>query len=292
MTIELDHTEQAIIAIVKGGLGNQLFIYAAARALALRTGRNLYLDSKRGYTHDTFGRSYRLDNFPISAKPMPEPWRVAVTLKHPRHKLVRALNKLLPRDQRSYLAERHHLDATQLTSLSPCRDRITLLGYWQSEGYFADYAQTIRMELTLSPPLDIENRDLGDMMAETESVFLHIRRVRYSPLLDSSYYQRAINSLIDALDRPVFHVFGDDSAWARSCLDFHNAEVAFVAHNRDNELADLWLMGQCRHAITANSSFSWWGAWLGGPPGRDRLIFAPHEPGIAIRYPQSWYLIE
>ena len=158
----------AVIAIVKGGLGNQLFIYAAARALALRTGRVLYLDSTRGYTQDDYGRSYRLNRFPITAEPMPEGWRIAPTLKHPRHKIIRALNKLLPRDQRSYFAERHHTPPTQLTALQPRRERITLLGYWQNEAYFADHAATIRAELAIPAPTDDQNRVLGEKLAARE----------------------------------------------------------------------------------------------------------------------------
>ena len=89
---------KAVITIIKGGLGNQLFIYAAARALALRTGRTLYLDTRRGYSGDSYERSYRLNQFPIVAESMPEQWRIAPHLKHPRHKLIRAVSKLLPRN--------------------------------------------------------------------------------------------------------------------------------------------------------------------------------------------------
>ena len=102
---------------MKGGLGNQLFIYAAARALALRTGRRLYLDIWRGYTADTYGRSYRLDRFPIQAQVMPEAWRVATMLRHLRHKLIRVQNKLLQRNHRGYLSELNYLGTKQLTSL-------------------------------------------------------------------------------------------------------------------------------------------------------------------------------
>ena len=285
-----DATKPVVIAIVKGGLGNQLFIYAAARALALRTGRELYLDTKRGYLADSYGRSYRLDRFPIQAKVMPEEWRVAPTLKHPRHKLIRALNKLLPRDRRGYLAERHNLDASQLTALQPVRERVTLLGYWQAEDYFREQTDVIRRELAPPEPLDARNRELGREMAACESVFLHVRRVRYSPTLDAAYYQTAIDAVRRERGKVHFYLFGDDLAWLRANLNFFDSEVRDVDLNPSDELADLWLMTQCRHAIVANSSFSWWGAWL-GVSDVGRLVFVPTEPGWPVKPASGWHML-
>ena len=277
-----------IIAIVKGGLGNQLFIYAAARALALRTGRQLYLDASRGYTADTYGRSYRLDRFPIQAQVMPEAWRIAPHLKHPRHKLVRAMNKLLPRDMRGYYAERTNGAAAQLTQLHPVRNRITLLGYWQDEDYFADQAPAIRKELAPPVPGDARNQELGRRLAGTASVFVHFRRVRYSHLLGRDYYQQAIDRVRGGLGAVNFVLFGDDLAWPRANLDFGDSPVESVEHNGADELADLWLMTCCRHAIIANSSFSWWGAWLGGSVSAERLILAPSENGVQLVAASGW----
>lgn len=277
----------AVIAIVKGGLGNQLFIYAAARTLALRTGRTLYLDSTRGYTKDDYGRSYRLNRFPIKAEPMPEEWRIARTLKHPRHKIIRALNKLLPRDQRTYFGEQRNTSPIQLTALNPQRDHITLLGYWQNEAYFADHAAPIRAELAPPIPADEQNRALGERLAACESVFLHFRRVRYWNLLGRDYYQTAIDAACAKLSTPRFVLFGDDLNWPQQNLDFHNANVALITHNSGDELADLWLMSRCRHAVVANSSFSWWGAWLGDTTA-GRTVFAPAQVGHPITMPDRW----
>jgi hypothetical protein len=278
---------RAVIAIPKGGLGNQLFIYAAARALALRTGRTLYLDATRGYTKDDYGRSYRLNRFPIQAEPMPEAWRIAPTLKHPRHKIIRTLNKFLPRAQRTYFGEQRHTPPTQLTTLQPRRDRITLLGYWQNEAYFADHAATIRRELTPPAPTDDKNRALGEKFAASESVFLHFRRVQYWNLLGRDYYQAAIDAARAKLSNPHFVLFGDDLNWPQQHLDFRGASVELIAHNSGDELADLWLMSRCRHAVVANSSFSWWGAWLGDTKA-DRLVFAPTQVGHPIAMSDRW----
>lgn len=277
----------SVIAIVKGGVGNQLFIYAAARALALRTGRTLHLDTTRGYTNDDYGRSYRLNRFPIQVEPMCEGWRIAAHLKHPRHKIVRALNKLLPRNHRTYFAERHQQPPDQLTALQPHRERITLLGYWQNEAYFADAAPRLRTELAVPKPADERSAALGDKFAASESVFIHFRRVRYWNLLGKDYYQGAIDRICSEFARPQFVLFGDDLSWPQQSLDFHGTSTEFVTHNTGDELADLWLMSRCKHAIVANSSFSWWGAWLGDHQPA-RRVFAPAQVGWDVVMPERW----
>lgn len=282
---------EAVIAIVKGGLGNQLFIYAAARACALRCGRDLFLDTRRGYTHDDYGRSYRLGRFAIAARPMPEDWRVAPTLKHPRHKIIRAWNKLLPRDWRSYLAHRRDLPPTQLTDLKPRPGRITLNGYWSDEAYFSDAAATIREELAPPPPAEGRNLELGERFAAAETVFVHARRVRYPTLLPAGYYRDALAAIRKRVAEPRFAVFSDDPDWTRRELDFGGSPVDWVEHNAADELADLWLMTRCRHAIIANSTFSWWGAWLAGAAGPDRVVVSPDHPSWLLRPAAGWHCL-
>ncbi|CAI8271896.1 MAG: O-antigen biosynthesis glycosyltransferase WbnK [Gammaproteobacteria bacterium] len=277
----------AVITIIKGGLGNQLFIYATARALALRLNRPLYLDTVRGYTADGFGRSYRLDGLSIQAQQMPESWRVAPHLKHPRHKIIRALSKLLPRNRRSYLAERHNMDASQLTALSPEKARITLLGYWQDEGYFREYAEILRGELRPHSPQESSLQERGQRYREEDRVFIHFRRIDYKHLLGLDYYQRAIDEISKRLPDAQFVLFGDSIEEPSKGLDFRGHRVEVGADENGNELVDLWLMSQCRHAIIANSSFSWWGAWL-SQFTESRLVYAPERMGWPLQVAADW----
>lgn len=281
----------AVIAIIKGGLGNQLFIYSAARAFALRTGRDLYIDNKRGFTHDGYGRSYRLDRFPTVAKAMPEEWRVAPTLKHLRHKAIRAWNKMLPRDWRTYLAQRWDLPPTQLTSRDPRRERVTLNGYWPDEAFFEDHSERIRAEVSPPAPTDETNLSLGVALSGENTVFVHARRVRYPTLLPVGYYREALAGIRRRVANPLFVVFSDDPAWVRENIDFGDDPVRWVEHNAQDEMADLWLMSRCRHAIIANSSFSWWGAWLGGDPTDGRVIYTPDHPDWIISPAKGWLRI-
>jgi hypothetical protein len=278
-----------LIAILKGGLGNQLFIYAAARALALRTGRELVLDHRSGYQHDNYGRSYRLDRFRVPASlidPAELPWR---DLRDRRHKWRRHWNKLLPATWRDYVAERRRGDPRQLLQFASRRAQVYLNGYWQREEYFADQRELIRRELTPPPPTLPAVTALGAALAETDSVFLHVRRVRYQPLLPVTYYQAAIGAICEQVKTPTFYLFGDALEWAQRELDFHGHPTQPVTLAGDDELADLWLMTQCRHAIIANSSFSWWGAWLRQSPAHG-LVVAPQHTGLPLVPALDWLL--
>lgn len=280
-----------VIAAIKGGLGNQMFCYAAARALALRTNRELLLDTRTGFQRDGYGRAYRLDRFPITAREAPPDLCLGGDFRSPRHRFARAVARFLPPNRRAYLAENRDAGPEQLTSLKPTRPRIYLNGYWQNDACFADHAQTIRRELAPPPPTDPENRSLAARIAaESAPVFLHVRRVRYSPRLDAAYYRSAIARLRSALGTPRFFLFGDDPDWARDQLDLAPEEREVVTHNADNELADLFLMSRCRHAIAANSSFSWWGAWLIGKSPDSQILF-PATPGWPIVPAAGWQMV-
>lgn len=285
-------TDRVLIAIVKGGLGNQLFIYATARALALKTGRILYLDAVRGYVADDFGRSYRLNRFGIDAALMPESWRVAPNLRHPRAKLIRALNKFLPKKWRFYVAERSDTRPGELLKHGCKAKRVTLLGYWQDEAYFTDCASRLREELCPPMPDSSAVRARGERFRGIESVFLHVRRHRYSPLLDVGYYQKAVDKACAELLSPVFVIFGDDIEWVVNNVDFRGASYEPQDYDSGDELTDLWLMTRCRHAIIANSSFSWWAAWLGGAAGSERRVWAPSRSGLPLKRAEGWEPVE
>ena len=280
--------KRSVITVVKGGLGNQMFCYAAARALALRTERELLLDTRTGFRRDGYGRAYRLDRFPITAREAPPELCLGGDFRSPRHKLARAIARIFPPNHRRYIAEKRDAGPEQLLGLSPAPRRIYLNGYWQNEAYFADHAAAIRRELTPPEPADPENQALAARIAaESAPVFLHVRRVRYSPRLDAGYYRAAIERLRAKLPaRPRFFLFGDDLDWAQSSLGLAAEECEAVSHNTDDEIADLFLMSRCRHGIAANSSFSWWAAWLVESP--EPLVIFPANPGWPMAPAKHW----
>ena len=278
-----------IIARIMGGLGNQLFIYAAARALALRTGRGLKLDIINGYSEDAFNRTYLLDHFPIQAVHA-NPSEVAPYLLHSRSlRHNRKLNRYLPRAWRNYYEERSLYDP-HLITLNPKRSHVYLEGYWQQEAYFAAAAHPIRTELAPSIDLAPSIRALANHIDQTSSVCVHVRRRDYAHVLDATYYTRALGHMIKVVPKPVFFVFSDDPQWAKTHI-LSEAEVIHVEdeHPPFEPLIAFQLMHRCRHHIIANSTFSWWAAWLRGRDGQK--VVAPVSWGYRATPAAGWTLI-
>ncbi len=267
-----------IVTRITHGLGNQLFQYAAGRALAHRLGTDLALDP-RMYLADKI-RRFGLDPFAIDVKPVdPQSLPPSVHDRKMSHYLWRYLKwgRFKPAVERS-------LDYDPAFRDLP--DNVYLKGYWQSERYFADIPDIIRRDLALKSPPSAQNARLIDDIRHRPSISLHIRRGDYVPnfpgmtvnntlLLD--YYAKGAEHLATelAID-PVFYVFSDDTDWARQNLRLP-FETVFVVHN-DNDTApheDLRLMSSCAHHIIANSTFSWWGAWLN--PSPVKRVIAPAQ---------------
>lgn len=275
----------SVVAIIKGGLGNQLFAYAAARAFALRRRRELFIDDTSGFIRDGYGRSFRLDRFPVAATPAPANKRLGDP-GSAKHKLVRSLNKLIPPGSRSYLGEKPSKSTAQLLGFHSARATIYLNGYWQNEDYFLDNADKIREEL--EPPAFEKgpDRTLEAELASSPSIFVHIRRRNYFPRLTAPYYQSGIHAAASSSPGCRFEVFGDDLDWARENLDFTGHAVRYHEDDPENELRDFRLMAACRDAIVANSSFSWWAAWLRTSP--DKKVWTPAAPGWPVKPAAHW----
>lgn len=275
----------SVIAIVKGGLGNQLFAYAAARALAIRRKRELLIDDTSGFANDRYGRRFRLNQFPLAASLAPKRLRLGSS-KSFKHKFVRGLNKVLPFSTRFYLSEKPKQDLDQLLGFRPSQRNLYLNGYWQNEAYFVDYADRIRSELEPPALEDAADIALEQEIASSPSICLHIRRQAYSPRLTASYYNNCLQAATGSIRDCRIEVFGDDLDWAKEQIDFGDHPVRFHPGDPDNELRDFRLMAACRHAIVANSSFSWWAAWLRSLP--DKRVWTPANPGWPLVPASDW----
>jgi hypothetical protein len=163
---------------------------------------------------------------------------------------------------------------------------VYLQGYFQSERYFLEVQDVIRSEFTIRYEQDPQSQEIAVQIAETQSVSLHVRRGDYVSdatirqihhVCDLDYYQRCARLMAEQVTDPHFFVFTDDPDWVLEnlCLDWPTTVVNHNGVERDYE--DLRLMSACQHNIIANSSFSWWGAWLNAHPGK--IVLAP----------QRWY---
>jgi hypothetical protein len=179
-------------------------------------------------------------------------------------------------------------------------DDVYLDGYWQSHRYFDDVDGLIRSELTLAPPMSESDQEVTRLIDATASVAVHVRRGDYVTHHAASkmhgscspeYYERAFAYVLKHVAAPHFFVFSDDPSWVYSNMKFPG-QFTVVAHNGpEDAVQDLRLLAHCKHQITANSSFSWWGAWLN--PSREKIVVTPKQwfanlPREASAIPASW----
>lgn len=262
---------------ISGGLGNQMFQYAAARSLALKLGESLTLDLS--FYDRARHRGYGLDAFPLA--PHAETGRShAGRMARVGHALGRTMTRLLGQSTPEYREPHFHHDPGFEQLHAP----IHLVGHFQSERYFRHCAPTIRDELAPPAASDALSRQIGAAMLLGESCALHVRRGDYvsNPknralfaACEPAYYAAALARL--PAGRTVY-VFSDDMPWARAHLP-QNGALVFVDDGQPRSgLADLWLMSRARHHVIANSSLSWWGAWLAGP-----------DKGITVA-PARWFV--
>jgi Glycosyl transferase family 11 len=289
-----------IIVRLTGGLGNQMFQYALGRRLADADAGNLWLDlgafrsaGLRGETLRRFG----LDAFAIKGQRLSGS-RAALLLPFPR-RLPRRL-AFLPRWPGRVRVVR---EASKLfdPGVLAKRGELYLDGYWQTEKYFADIADIIRDDFALREPMTGQRAALVREIEGASSVSVHVRRGDYVTNASAAafhgtcspdWYAAALERIAAAVERPRFYVFSDDPAWVRANLP-RGYDLRFVDPQPDGrDCQDMHVMARCRHHIIANSSFSWWGAWLN--PSAAKRVIAPArwfaaDPAPTDHVPATWW---
>jgi hypothetical protein len=247
-----------IIVRILGGLGNQMFQYAYAKTLENR-GLKVKLDLSSFKKYKLHG-GYQLDKYHIdiqSAK--------STTL------LFHKINPF------KTVKEKSLLFAETLLSL---KGNKYVKGYFQTEKYFEEIRNTLLTEFVINQKLSFQSDCMAQLINDSEnSCSLHIRRGDYISdkkansvhgTCDLGYYKKAIDCINDAYLDVRFFIFSDDISWTKENLSIENAQYVDV-NSIPHE--DLYLMSLCTHNITANSSFSWWGAWLN--KNKNKTVIAP-----------------
>jgi hypothetical protein len=270
-----------VIVRIVGGIGNQLFCYAAARSLSLKNNSELVIDDVSGFMYDyKYQRTYQLDKFHIHGR---RATSVENLTLFPRlHRLlVKAISKYFSTfSNLIYVTQKVWDCDPSLLNAKQDKD-IYLDGYWQSEDYFKDFKNVIKQDLTINPPSDIDNINMAKKIKSVNAVAIHVRffglpgETEMNTNVPINYYSRAVEKMEKLVPNAHYFIFSDQPIEARKRILFQHNRVTFVAHNQGDESAhlDLWLMTLCSHFIIANSTFSWWGAWLGG--GEYKNIIAP-----------------
>lgn len=293
-----------ILAHLYGGLGNQMFQYAAAKSTAERLGVELKLDishlkkhgtgsnfTTRDFELDVFNINERVATFKEVRKYVPNMYQTSKVY----HQFFRAKRLVT---SRHLFIERQWQRHKYIPRFEKIKDNSYLYGYFQTEKYFETIAPLLCKNFTLKSTIEIgtENTKLIQDLSNENSVSVHIRRGDYSnsifTLLDiENYYAPAVQKIFELVENPKFYIFSNDLEWAKMHIPRLNCEFSFVDLNFGNRsFMDLVLMSYCKHNVIANSSFSWWGAWLNNNP--DKRVIAPlswyKEKGTADLIPESW----
>lgn len=279
-----------------GGLGNQMFQFATARALALSRNEKLLLDQHLFADYEL--HSYGLNHFNIDSVFLEKEKTIFEPLSFTR----KAKAILLQKNIYHLYTEKDLTYNEKLFEFS--HKNIFLKGYFQSEKYFIQFENQLRKDFEIKSPLKKETTNLLKIIEAENSVSLHIRRGDYvsNPsanavhgTCDLNYYHRAIEIINEKIENPIFFIFSDDIDWAKENLKLENTTYFVDFNDASTNYEDLKLMSTCKHNIIANSSFSWWGAWLNS--NKSKTVIAPlrwfktdiHNSKDII--PESWMKI-
>jgi hypothetical protein len=279
-----------IIVRLEGGLGNQMFQYATAKHLSLIQHTDLKVDlsafDKTIYKENATWRGFQLDVFNLNvgiatAEDMKSVKNAAPDLfEKLQYRLLRI--KSIPYYRRNEVYEstpfrfdRNILKAGKNTHLT---------GYWQSPHYFDAIIKNLLTDFTLREKPDLSTYPFIDQIQDQNSVSIHIRRGDYvsNPeylkihgLCSVEYYRAAIDYICSKVSNPVFYFFSDDMEWVKKSLKTEYPTVYVSGTPEGKDHYELHLMSLCKYNIIANSSFSWWGAWLN--TNAEKIVIAPKQ---------------
>lgn len=261
-------------------LWNQMFQYALWKHLAIKNNTELVLDI-------SWFQTYKLHKYCLHIFGIQD--RIASQKEIPRYN-KQYKNKYLSflRSKFTWLVKYyipHHIEEKQFNfdpTILHTKNNHYLEWYWQTDKYFSDIEQIIRDAFVVTLAPSKQNQNTLRQIIGTNSVSLHIRRGDYVSsainqriygTCDLDYYERAIKIISTKVSDPIFYIFSDDIDWAKKHLQSEGQYIFVDWNNAETNYEDLRLMYHCKHNIIANSSFSWWGAWLNQNP--HKLVIAP-----------------
>lgn len=256
-----------IIALIRAGLGNQLFEYSLGRCLAHRLKTELKLIFPKSEQSRAISR-FKLNNFNITGE--------VITLEE--------FDRIFEQNENFKIVDEpaNGPQSNFAPGIFDLQGDILIRGFWQCEKYFAEIEEIIRREITLKNPLGKNSAAWQEKILAAEcAVSLHVRRGDYmkpltrnfAGIMPLDYYRESLARLKDSCKNLTAFVFSDDLAWAKENLKL-DVPLEFV-EGCEQDFEEIFLMSLCRHNVISNSTFSWWGAWLNQNP--DKKVFAP-EP--------------
>lgn len=296
------NTDYMKIVNILGGLGNQMFQYALALALEKHFGSEAAVRiDPRAFNGYPLHNGYELKhvfNVKIPEATVREVTRIAYPFLNYR---IWQLCRLLPK-RKTIRYEWKNIAYDERIFANPHDEY--LIGYWQTERYFRSIRESVLQAFTF-PPFQpgSNNANLEQELRQLCAVSIHIRRGDYLKISNTSgictidYYHKAISKLEELITPDMYVLFSDDIEWCKQQFGaaIGNTRIEFVNWNKGRDsYRDMQLMSLCKHNIIANSSFSWWGAWLNRNP--EKIVIAPsrwmHSEGWEEIIPQDWLTIQ
>ena len=263
-----------------GGLGNQMFQYAFGYSVSKESNSKIKLEVSGFNSYNQ--RHYALDLFNVKENSELKPkYDFLINKINSKHNslLSKVSSKLLRellRFTKFYFQERERFVFDQ--NVFNIKTNTFFYGYWQNEKYFKKYRKEL-LEIFKLKDIHSQTKEYQQKIIKSESVSLHIRRGDYLNSIhgtcDMKYYKQAVTEILKINKKANFFIFSDDISWVKNNLDFidHKTLVLLESDIPDHE--EMYLMSQCKHNIIANSSFSWWGAWLN--QNSDKKVIAPKK---------------
>lgn len=265
-----------VIIRLNGGLGNQMFQWAFAKMVQETTDMDVYLNMS--YFKHSYARPYQLNIFRLEPK-FVESFGTKLKLD-----IIWSLRAIVNGEKflgYTLCSEKQFNFDPHIVKIKP---NSYIEGFFQSELYFKWVENDLRNDFKFDAPISNETKQIESRIRSTNSISLHIRRgdyvqkKRYKEVYAEctiEYYQRAVDYIAERYPEPSLFIFSDDIAWVRKNLKIPYRSI-YVSHNTgENSYEDMYLMSLCSHNIIANSSFSWWGAWLNN--NKDKIVIAPEK---------------
>lgn len=267
-----------MIIRISGGIGNQMFQYAFKQQLDYIANCKNTIDI-RFFENRNVHNGYELNKvFDIDD----ETYDGSIKAPSEVHPIIyRGLYRI---GKRFYVTKKYAMEVLidyyeKYKSFSG--EKYYLDGYWQSEEYFKDVKDEVRESFIFPQFCEESNINLCKRICQENAIALHVRRgdflesSKFVCLGKTDYYQQAIKYISDKVNSPIFVVLSDDIDWCRNNLHLNEGSIYVDWNKNDKSFRDMQIMSICSHCIIANSSFSWWGAWLNKNP--DKIIVAPYK---------------
>lgn len=253
---------------IKGGLGNQMFQYAAARSLSKKYNTDLILNTEYFYNTPPkdVKRTYQLNVFNIDKN---------IKIETEINPLIKILQKLFLK----FGSDKIQILIANL--ILKIKLPVYLNGYFQNEKYFLDIREILLKEFTLNKEISEETKKIKEIIEKSEAICLNVRRGDYLRpdylkiygICSMEYYNEALEYIKDRVKKPLICIFSDDPEWIKK--EFKIDNVLFTDNRTISDYEQMYLMSLCKHNIIANSSFAWWGAWLNQNP--NKIVIGPKQ---------------